>query len=85
MTGLAAESPLLFLLFTEPFDSAEGAESVLPSEELPKQWPKDEQGSPCMLAECEIITRDKKVSLTFTDMRWIQETLDFETQLIIRE
>lgn len=51
VTGSAAKSPLLFLLFMDPFDSAECAESVLTSEELPKQWPRDEQGSPCMLAD----------------------------------
>lgn len=57
ITGSAAGSPLPFLLWIELFGSSEGGGSLLTSDGLPKQWPRDEQGSPCMFADAEMTRR----------------------------
>lgn len=64
-------SPLLFLLRPELVGSWGGAGSVLTSDGFPKQWARDEQGSPCMLVDLQITRRDNKTNPNCTDIRWI--------------
>lgn len=70
-TGSAAGGPWSHLLRLELFGSWEGAGSVLTSDGLPKQCPRDEQGSPCMLADLKVTKKKNKANPTCTDIRWI--------------
>lgn len=68
VTGAAVEGTWLFLLCWEMFGSWADAGSVLASLGLSKQWPRDEQGSLCMLVASNMT---KSVSETScTDIRW---------------
>ena len=69
ITGSAAGCPLLILLWMELFVSSEGGGSVVASDGFPKQWPSDEQGSPCMLADAEMTTKDN--NMNSNDIRWM--------------
>lgn len=71
ITGSAAGSRWLFLLHLDWFGCSAVSGSVLTSDGLPKQWPREEQGSPCMLGDSEETKRDSKISQNCTDIRWI--------------
>lgn len=71
ITGSAAGSSWLLLLCLELFASIDGAGSVLTSAGLPKQWPRDEQGSPCMLADSEMTKRINKINPEGSNIRQI--------------
>lgn len=71
VTG-ATGFPWLSLLWLEMFGSWAVAWSVLTSLGLPKQWPREEQGSPCMLRDLNITTRESKINPNCTDIRWIR-------------
>lgn len=76
ITGSAAAgSSWLFLLCLELFGSIDGGGSVLTSDWLPKQWPRDEQGSPCILADSEMTKRKNKLNPEGSDIRQIWDFL----------
>lgn len=71
VTGTAG-GPLLGPLCVEMFGSGTEDGSGLTSLGLPKQWPRDEQGSPCIVRDLSITSSDSKTSPNCTDMKQIR-------------
>lgn len=70
VTGVVAERFWSSLLCVEKLGSGEDDGSLLPSLGSSKQWPKDEQGNPCMLVDSN---RTRTVSKTnWTDISWLR-------------